>query len=325
MKTEQAPEPDSSNDAPKPVNPAADGYPTEESYVDALNKQAEGTPQTDTTTPVTETAQPEKTPPAESEEGPIAKAHRVAKKVVDPEKRMPFLDHLEELRWTLVRSLTAVMVCAIVAYIYSKEIVVLLHRPAPDVKLIFLSPTEAFMTYLKVALYAGMVLALPYVSWEFWRFIVPGLLAKERKLVPPIVLFTVICFLIGAAFAYFVIIPFGLKFLVIGFQNDFLTANITIGKYLGFVMTMVLVFGVVFELPVLAYFLSLIGLLTPQFLRSKRRYGIVIIFIVAAILTPPDAFTQSMLAIPLLFLYEISIWVSAAVQRGKKRKAALQN
>ncbi|NLP10289.1 twin-arginine translocase subunit TatC [bacterium] len=237
---------------------------------------------------------------------------------------MPFLDHLEELRWTLVRSVIAVMVCAVIAYIYSKEIVELLHRPAPDVKLIFLSPTEAFMTYLKVALYAGLVIALPYVSWEFWRFIVPGLLAKERKLVPPIVLFTVICFLLGAAFAYFIIIPFGLKFLVIGFQNEFLTANITIGKYLGFVMTMVLVFGVVFELPVLAYFLSLVGLLTPQFLRSKRRYGIVIIFIVAAIITPPDAFTQSMLAIPLLFLYEISIWVSAAVQRSKKRKAVLE-
>ncbi len=319
MKTEQAPEPDSTKEAAKPVDRAADGYPTEESYVDALNAQAEETPQAE------ETAQSEKTAQGETEEGPIAKAHRAVKNVVDPEKRMPFLDHLEELRWTLVRSLLAVLVCAIVAYIYSKEIVELLHRPAPDVKLIFLSPTEAFMTYIKVAMYAGMVIALPYVSWEFWRFIVPGLLAKERKLVPPIVLFTVICFLVGAAFAYFIIIPFGLKFLVIGFQNDFLTANITIGKYLGFVITMVLVFGVVFELPVIAYFLSLVGLLTPEFLRSKRRYGIVIIFIVAAILTPPDAFTQSMLAIPLLFLYEISIWVSAAVQRSKKRKAAIQS
>jgi len=319
MKTEQAPEPNAPNDSSKPLDPAGDGYPTEERYVNSLNAQAEEPKQSDTTTPA------EETPQAEIEQGPIAKARRAAKKAVDPEKRMPFLDHLEELRWTLVRSLAAVMVCAILAYIYSKEIVVLLHQPAPDVKLIFLSPTEAFMTYLKVALYAGLVIALPYVSWEFWRFIVPGLSAKERKLVPPIVLFTVVCFLLGAAFAYFIVIPFGLKFLVIGFQNDFLTANITIGKYLGFVMTMVLVFGVVFELPVLAYFLSLIGLLTPQFLRSKRRYGIVIIFIVAAIITPPDAFTQSMLAIPLLILYEISIWVSAAVQRSKKRKAAVQS
>lgn len=257
-------------------------------------------------------------------EGAVSRTYRQAKKMVDPEKRMPFLEHLEELRWTIIRSLLAVVVCAVGAYVYSKEIVDLLHHPAPDVKLIFLSPTEAFMTYIKVAMYAGLVIALPYVSWEFWRFIVPGLLAKEKKLVPPIVFFTVLCFAIGALFAYFLIIPFGLKFLITGFQTDYLTANITIGKYLGFVVTMILVFGAVFELPVLAYFLSIVGLLTPQFLRSKRRYGIVLIFIIAAILTPPDAFTQMMLAIPLLILYEISIWVSAAVYRTKMRKQAAQ-
>ncbi len=261
---------------------------------------------------------------AVEKDGPVGQTYKQTKKIIDPEKRMPFLDHLEELRWTIIRSLSAVVVCAVIAYVYSKEIVDFLHRPAPDVNLIFLSPTEAFMTYLKVAMYAGLVLALPYVSWEFWRFIVPGLLAKEKKLVPPIVFFTVICFLIGALFAYFLIIPFGLKFLITGFQTDYLSAKITIGSYLGFVATMVLVFGTVFELPVLAYFLSLIGLLTPQFLRSKRRYGIVLIFIIAAILTPPDAFTQTMLAVPLLILYEISIWVSAAVYRAKMRKQAAE-
>ncbi len=235
-------------------------------------------------------------------------------------KRMPFLEHLEELRWTLIRSLFAVVVCAVACYFFVSQIVSLLVVPAPDeMKLIFLSPTEAFMTYLKVAGYAGVVVAFPYISWEFWRFIVPGLLAKERKLVFPIVVFTVICFVTGALFAYFIIIPFGLDFLL-SFQSDFLVANITIGKYLTFVVTLLLLFGLVFELPVLAYFLSLIGLLTPQFLRSKRRYGILTIFIVAAVLTPPDAFTQTMMAIPLIFLYEISIWVSASVQRRRKRE-----
>jgi len=295
---------------PKPEeakgNGYQDDYPTEDSYVESLkNESSPSAPAT---------VQPE------TEASVQGKGARKKAKLADPEKRMPFLEHLEELRWTIIRSLLAVVVCAVFAYIYSKEIVDFLHQPAPDVKLIFLSPTEAFMTYLKVAMYSGLVIALPYVSWEFWRFIVPGLLAKERKLVPPIVFFTVICFVVGALFAYYIIIPFGLKFLIVGFQTDYLTANITIGKYLGFVVTMILVFGAVFELPVLAYFLSLIGLLTPQFLRSKRRYGIVIIFIVAAILTPPDMFTQSMLAAPLLVLYEISIWVSAAVQRAKLRK-----
>jgi sec-independent protein translocase protein TatC len=277
-----------------------DTYPTEDSYTEQLHSEE------DTSQAAAETT---------TTKGPLRKGQR------DPEKRMPFLDHLEELRWTLVRSLLAVAVGAIVAYIYSKEIVDFLHRPAPDVKLIFLSPTGAFMTYIKVAIYAGLVFSLPYVAWEFWRFIVPGLLSKERRLVPPIVFFTVLCFLLGAAFAYYVIIPFGLQFLIGGFQTDYLTANITINDYLGFVVTMILVFGVVFELPVLAYFLSLIGLLTPEFLRSKRRYGIVVIFIVAAILTPPDAFTQCMLALPLLVLYEISIWVSAGVRKSKLRKA----
>jgi sec-independent protein translocase protein TatC len=276
-----------------------DTYPTEDSYSDQLRTEETAAAATETTTTKSQ--------------------HQKSSR--DPERRMPFLEHLEELRWTLVRSLLAVTVGAILAYIYSKEIVDFLHRPAPDVKLIFLSPTGAFMTYIKVAMYSGLVISMPYVAWEFWRFIVPGLLSKEKRLVPPIVFFTVVCFLLGAAFAYFVIIPFGLQFLIGGFQTDYLTANITINDYLGFVVTMILVFGVVFELPVLAYFLSLIGLLTPEFLRSKRRYGIVVIFIVAAILTPPDAFTQTMLALPLLVLYEISIWVSAGVRRSKLRKA----
>jgi len=238
------------------------------------------------------------------------------------EKRMPFLEHLEELRWMVIRSLTGVAIAATAAYFFARDLINLLIRPAPaGLKLIFLSPTEAFMTYIKVAAYAGLVIAFPYVAWEIWRFIIPGLLEKERKLVAPIVFFTVVCFVVGALFAYLLIIPFGLQFLL-SFQTDYLIANITIGKYLGFVTTMLLVFGLVFELPVLAYFLSIIGLLTPEFLRSKRRYGIVIIFIVAAILTPPDAFTQCMLALPLVFLYEISIFVSAAARR--KRNATVK-
>ncbi len=240
----------------------------------------------------------------------------------DPEKRMPFLDHLEELRWTIIRCLVAVSLSSAVCYFFSRQIIEILRYPGPkDMKLIFLSPTEGFMIYIKVSIFAGLIAALPYVSYQFWKFVVPGLLEKERRLVRPIVLYTVLCFLIGAAFAYFLIIPFGLKFLM-SFQTEFLEANITIGKYLGFVVTLLLVFGVVFELPVLAYLLTHIGLLTPEFLRSKRRYGIVIIFIVAAILTPPDAFTQTMLAVPLMLLYEISIWVSAAVRKRKDLQEA---
>ena len=234
------------------------------------------------------------------------------------EKKMPFLEHLEELRWTLMRSMIAILLGAIICFIFSKQLVDFLRMPGPDdLKLIYLSPTEGFMIYIKVALFSGLVVALPYVSYEFWKFVVPGLLSKERKLVPPIVFFTVFCFLLGGSFAYLVIIPFAMNFLL-GFQTEYLEATITIGKYLGFVVTLILVFGVVFELPVLSFFLSKVGLLTPDFLRSKRRYGIVTIVIIAALLTPPDIFTQIMLAIPLIILYEISIYVSAAVVRKKK-------
>lgn len=242
------------------------------------------------------------------------------KKKIYNDKTMPFLDHLEELRWMLLRSITAIVIAAVVCFFFSEEIVTFLKSAGPpDLKLIYLAPAEGFMTYIKVSIFAGLILALPYVAWEFWRFIVPGLLEKERKLVPPIVFFTVFCFLLGAVFAFKIIIGFGLNFLL-GFQTDFLEANITISKYLGFVVTLVLVFGIVFELPVLSYFLTSIGILKTEFLKSKRAYGIVIIFIVAAMVTPPDIFTQLMLAGPLILLYEVSIWVSSFVQGRKDRR-----
>ncbi|MBN1465588.1 twin-arginine translocase subunit TatC [candidate division KSB1 bacterium] len=235
------------------------------------------------------------------------------------EKKMPFLDHLEELRWTLLRSLLAIIIGAIICFIFNEKIIQALRWVAPsNMNLVILAPTEGFMISVKVAMFAGLVLALPFVAYEFWKFIVPGLLAKEKKLVPPIVFFTVLCFLVGGAFAYFLILRFALQFLL-NFQEH--TENmIAIGKYLGFVVTLILVFGVVFELPVLSFFLSKIGLLTPEFLRTKRRYGIVVIFIAAALLTPPDVMTQLMLAGPLIILYEISIWVSAAAVKKNKEQ-----
>jgi sec-independent protein translocase protein TatC len=238
----------------------------------------------------------------------------------NPERKMPFLSHLEELRWTILWSLIAVLVGAIGCYIFAEELIDILLKPLPsDEALIFLSPTGGFMIYIKVAIFSGLILALPIVVWQFWKFIVPGLLDKEKKLVPPIVFFTVLCFAIGATFAYYVIIPFGLKFLL-GFETEAFEANIEVGKYLGFVVTIILVFGTVFELPVLSFFLTKVGILTPEFLRAKRRYGIVIIFIMAALLTPPDIFTQLMLAGPLIMLYEISIWVSAMVRKKDKKE-----
>jgi sec-independent protein translocase protein TatC len=236
------------------------------------------------------------------------------------EKEMPFLDHLEELRWRLVKSILAIFVFGLAAYFFSDEILALLLRPynqavaalsnGASKKLIFLTPTGGFMIHLKLAIFAGLIAATPVVFYQLWQFVVPGLLEKERRYVPIVVFFSTACFLSGALFCYFYVLPYGLNFLL-GFETVDLVATISINDYLEFVGMMILVFGVVFELPILSFFLTRIGFLTPAFMRHYRRHGIVVIFILAAILTPTtDVFSQLLLAGPLVILYEISILVS---------------
>ena len=259
------------------------------------------------------------------------------------EKEMPFLDHLEELRQRIIKSLLAVIVLSIVSYIFIDQIFELLVKPYRDAihiasselagtatadptsKLVFLGPTGGFMVYLKLAVTMGLILSLPFVFYQVWRFIAPGLLKNERRYTPVVVLATVFCFTAGAMFCYFVVLRFGLGFLL-SFQSASLVAMISIEEYFGFVTALIFIFGIVFEMPVLAFFLSRIGLLTPEFLRQYRRYSIVVIFIAAAVITPSvDAFTQILLAAPLLVLYEISIWVSKlampAAMRDSLREA----
>ncbi|MBN1155769.1 twin-arginine translocase subunit TatC [candidate division KSB1 bacterium] len=233
------------------------------------------------------------------------------------EKVMPFLDHLDELRTRLLRSILSIFAFTIVCYFFSPEIVSFLTKPYPD-KLIFLAPTESFVIHIKISVFAGIILSLPVIFYQLWKFVAPGLLEKERKYVPLIILFSCLFFLTGAAFCYYVIIPFGLKFLL-GYQTSNLEPSITIKEYLSFVTLLVMVFGIVFELPLLSYFLTKIGILNPGFMRKHRRYGIVLIFIAAAILTPPDVVTQLLLAGPLLILYEISILVSAFVIKSRSQ------
>ncbi len=229
------------------------------------------------------------------------------------EKVMPFLDHLEELRRRLLVSISAVFVLSIVCYFFSKQIMSILLRPFPqDEKLIFLSPTEGFMIYIKISLFAGLILSLPVLFYQIWKFVRPGLYQKERKYTVRIVFFSTLFFLIGALFCYFIVVPYGLTFLL-SFAGDQIVPTIQIKEYLKFVTLLILVFGVVFELPLLSFFLTKLGLVTPKLLRTKRRYGIVAIFIAAAVLTPTtDVISQLLLAVPLMILYEISIWVSKA-------------
>lgn len=234
------------------------------------------------------------------------------------ERVMPFLEHLEELRQRLLKSILSIVLFTIGSYFISKQLMKILISPYPnkDEKLIFLAPTENFMVHIKVALFAGILLSLPVIFYQLWKFIAPGLYKKEQKYVPMIVVFSTFSFLVGALFCYFIIIPYGLNFLL-NFNNEQFQASIQIKEYLKFVTLLILVFGVIFELPLLSYFLTKMGIVTPEFLRTKRRYGIVTIFILAAVLTPPDVFTQACLAGPLILLYEISIWVSRMVVKKK--------
>jgi sec-independent protein translocase protein TatC len=242
-----------------------------------------------------------------------------------PIKEMSFLDHLEELRWRILKAIIAVVVGAIACFAFSGYILDFLTLPVlriePQPKLIFLSPTGMFFVRITLSLVCGFILALPVIVYQIYAFIVPGLYAHERKHVVPLIVLTFFCFLVGSAFAYFLIIPFGLKFLL-GLATPDIEPTLDIGRYIGFVTRIMLAFGLVFELPVLSMFLTRIGLLTPRFLRRIRRYAVVVIAVVAALLTPPDVFTQVMMILPLVILYEISIWISALIYRKKKEREA---
>jgi sec-independent protein translocase protein TatC len=231
------------------------------------------------------------------------------------ERVMSFLDHLEELRSRILKSLAAVGIATIICYFFAKHIIDFLTHPFPG-KLIFLAPSEAFVIYMKISFFAGLLVSLPIVSYQLWQFVVPGLLDKEKKYVPVIVIISTVLFLTGALFCYYVMIPIGLKFLL-SFQTEDIVATITLYEYLKFVTMLMLVFGIVFELPLLSMFLTKINILTPSFLTKYRRHAIVVNFIVAAILTPPDVISQMLLAGPLLLLYEISIIVSKIVYKSK--------
>jgi len=245
------------------------------------------------------------------------------------DKEMPFLDHLEELRWRLIKSIAAVIISAIVVYFFSDQVLSLLIKPYNDAiaylqkadaqKLIFLTPTGGFMIRIKLSVFMGIIISLPIIFYQLWQFIVPGLLSKERKYVPVVVLFSTLCFLLGAAFCYLLVLRYGLRFLL-DFETADLVATISINEYLSFVTMLILVFGLVFELPILSFFLTKLGLVTPAFLRHYRRHGIVTMVVLAAIITPPDVFTQLLLAAPLAILYEISIFVSRLAMKKEKEE-----
>lgn len=245
------------------------------------------------------------------------------KKTGDTAKEMPFLDHLEELRWRILRSLTSVGIITIAAFPFTNYFLDVLTHPNDSLKdpakLVFLKPAGMVVVRMELALAVGVLVSLPIIFYQFWKFVSPGLMPKERKYFLPIVFNTTGCFLAGAFFCYFVMIPIVLPFLY-SMGTESIQATINVNEYISFIVQLILVSGLIFELPILSFFLARVGILKPTFLTKYRRYSIVAIFIIAAVITPPDPVSQIVMALPLLILYEVSIWVARIGYRRKKER-----
>ncbi len=224
---------------------------------------------------------------------------------------MPLTEHLRELRARIIKSIVALLVGAGISFYFSDKIFEILKLPVnksyPQVELITLSPTEPLFILLKITFIAGLIISSPVILYQIWRFVEPGLYAHEKKLFIPLLTFSIILFISGACFAYFAVLPVALKFLIgIGFSQLNATPFLSVGMYVGFVLKMILGFGIAFEMPIVIYMLQRAGLVTEQQLKKFRRYFIVIAFVIGALIAP-DVATQVLMAIPLIILYEISI------------------
>ncbi len=249
------------------------------------------------------------------------------KKTEEEKAEMSFLEHIDELRRRIIYALIGIAVgCALVGYKVDYVVENILLYPAikNGLKLQNLQPFGQPFLYFKVILIGGLIIALPFVLYQLWKFIAPGLYPNERKWVRLVTFFTTICFLAGVLFAYFVMIPFMLNFSAY-FGTKMIENKFDINYYFGFLTMMILASGLVFEMPMVSFVLSRFGLITAKFLRKYRRHSIVVILIIAAVLTPtPDPINQIIFAMPLFLLYEISIIVVAiSERRAKKREEEL--
>jgi len=225
--------------------------------------------------------------------------------------KIPFTGHLEELRKRLITCFIAVGIGFVASYGFKEKLFQILMHPLVSVMktgetLIFTGLPEAFFTYLKVAFLSSIILASPVIIYQFWIFVAPGLYKKERRLLVPIVFLSTFFFVGGALFGYFIVFPFGFKFFL-GFATDVIKPYPSMREYLSFSSKLLLAFGLVFELPLIVTFRAKLGSVNVPFLKKNRKYAILLFFVGAAIITPPDVVTQIMMALPLMVLYEIGI------------------
>ena len=252
--------------------------------------------------------------------------------------KMPLTEHLSDLRKRIVISLVSLFIGFIISFTYSEVLFRFLTIPlrynisfslsSPFVSLIekniknnpslvFLAPTEAFWMHMKISMIAALILSLPVILSQLWKFLSPGLLHKEKKYVIPFVIITTTFFLIGAAYCFFLVLPFALGFLLT-YKTESITPMLSVGNYIDFCLKFILAFGAIFELPIVIIFLTRMGFVTPKTLAKHRKYAIVLAFVVAAFLTPtPDAFNQTLMAVPIIILYELGVLVSRIFVKRK--------
>ena len=261
---------------------------------------------------------------------------------------MSFLDHLEELRWLLVRSTSAVLIMAVVTYFFSDFIfdTILFAPTSPNfftytffcelsnnigfadsiciTELPFIIQNTSMEGQVNMFIWtcitAGFILAFPFILWELWKFISPALYEKERKNVRVFIFIASILFFLGVLFGYYVIVPMSINFCATFSISKMVQNQFTIDSYISMIKTSVIASGLFFELPVIIYFLTKLGLVTPLFLRKYRKYSVVIVLLISAIVTPPDVVSQIIVAIPMLLIYEVSIFISVLVYKNKTKE-----
>lgn len=263
--------------------------------------------------------------------------------------QMSFLEHLEELRWHIVRSVLSILLFAVVAFVFSNiifdyiilapnspdfftnrilgELAVFLHTPALAInktafEIININMAGQFTTDIQISLISGIILAFPYVFFEIWRFISPALRDSERKYSGGAIFFTSLLFFMGILFGYYIIVPLSINFLGHYNVSDVVVNQINLKSYIASVTSISLASGIIFELPMVMFFLSKVGVVTPNLLRTYRKHAIVAIVFLAAVITPPDVFSQILVSLPLIVLYEFSIVISKSVYTRKAKREA---
>ena len=232
--------------------------------------------------------------------------------------------HIADLRKRLTISTITVVVMFFACFSFYEPILEWMMAPVKHAlpvgtSMIAVEIQETFFTAMKVAFFGGFIISLPVIFWQLWLFLAPGLYDHEKKLVVPFVFFATLMFLLGASFAYYIVVPIGFDFLI-AFGNSVVSVLPSIGKYVGFFTKLLIGFGIAFELPVITFFLAKIGIVNDQMLKDFFRYAVVLIFIISAILTPPDVISQVLMAAPLLILYGVSIYIAKVFNPAQKEE-----